>query len=144
VPLCPNYFLSQRALRIAEQNLYTAHELVQMIPLAGLDIYDQIKQLNDWTSHYLPNAPWQGSEQAYVAPAYHPRRLAEWALYTPVGASLERWEMTRKIRKFSQQQTAEADFSPDWCKGHFDDHAQHILNNFQERLYNIEHSKLDT
>ena len=134
IPLCPNYFLSQRALHIAEQNLYTAHELVQMIPLAGLSVYQQLQQMNGWTGHYLPNASWSGNSQSYVPAAFHPRRLAEWTLNTALGTYLEQWEMQRKIRKFSHQQTAESAFSPDWCKGHFDGHAQYILENFDKRV----------
>ena len=133
ISLCPNYFLTQRALYIADQNLYTAHELVQMIPLSGLDVYYHLQKANSWTGHYLPNARWSGSGQSYTPPAYHPRRLAELTLNATIGTHLEQWEMNRKIRKFSHWQTAEADFSPDWCKGHIDDHARRILENFANR-----------
>lgn len=134
IPLCPNYFLSQRALHIAEQNLYTAHELVQMVPLSGLDIYHHLQRVNEWTGHYLPNASWSNNGQGYIPSAHHLRRLAEWTLGTAIGARLEQWEMQRKIRKFRHQETAESDFSPDWCKGHFDEHARRIMNNFDKRV----------
>lgn len=134
VALCPNYFITRRALQIDQQNLYTAHELVQMIPIAGIDIYHRLQQLNLWTNEYLPNAQWSGNGHAYAPPALHPRRLAELVLNTPIGARLEQWEMQRKIYKFRHQKTAESDFSPDWCKGHFDEHAQHIMNNFNTRI----------
>ena len=134
VTLCPNYFISRRAMHIEQQNLYTAHELVQMIPIAGLDIYHHLQQLNSWTHHFLPNAQWSSNSHAYTPPHFHPRRLVELALRTPIGTRLEQWEMRRKILKFRHQQTAESDFSPDWCKGHFDEHAQHIMNNFDQRV----------
>jgi hypothetical protein len=133
ISLCPNYFLSQRALRIEDQNLYTAHELVQMIPLCGLNVYNYLQKVNGWTGHYLPNAGWSGSGQSDTPSAYHPRRLAEWTLNATFGMRLEQWEMQRKIRKLNRRQTAEANFSPDWCKGHFDDHARRILDNFENR-----------
>lgn len=137
VALCPNYFLSQRALHISDQNLYTAHELVQMVPLSGLTVYRQLQQVNEWTGSYLPNADWSGNGQSYTPSVYHPRRLAEFTLSMGLGNRLEQWEMQRKIRKFSGQQTAEADFSPDWCKGHFDEHARYILDNFDKRVKSL-------
>jgi hypothetical protein len=134
IHLCPNYFLSQRALQIDQQNLYTAHELVQMIPIAGLEVYRHLQTLNPWTKQFLPNATWSGTGRAYAPSSLHPRKLAELALRSPLGTHLEKWEMQRKIYKFRYQQSDESDFSPDWCKGHFDQHARHIMNNFDERM----------
>ena len=54
--LCPNYILAERALHFPDHNLYTAHEVVQMMPLSGLNIYAHIRQINSWTTTFLPNA----------------------------------------------------------------------------------------
>jgi hypothetical protein len=44
--LCPNFLLTENALTILDQNLYHAHEIVQMIPLYGYAIYQRMRQLN--------------------------------------------------------------------------------------------------
>ena len=68
------------------------------------------------------------------------RRLAEAALRTPVGGQLERWEMARKVRKFSQRPNdhAEAAFGAEWCKGHFDGHGRRVLAAYADRLRALE------
>lgn len=139
--VCPNYLLSERALELRERNLYTAHELAQMVPLAGLATYDRMRRLNGWTQEYLPNAlgpAWLASADLVTARA--PRRVAEVTLRSPAVDRLERWEMERKIRRFSRnrQDNVEVDFSADWCKGHFDGHGQRTLAAYADRLRTLE------
>ena len=173
--LCPNYFLSENALILQERNPFTAHELAHMVPIAGMATYHHMRQLNTWTVHFLPNAggpprhAWptagSGSFHQVAAPpgngdrAIEPRdsreigrpwrslrTLAETALQAPPGEWLERWEMARKVRKFSQQREklygsdgqAEASFCADWCKGHFENYGQRTLAAFAERLRALE------
>jgi len=139
--LCPNYLLTERALVFHERNLFTAHEVTQMVPLAGLETYRRLRQLNAWTAHFLPNAH---DPPRHVNPIPLPRQpvrtLTEAALRTPIGDRLEQWEMKRKMLKFSQQHIHQgnAALSPDWCKGHFNSHDQHILSTFVKRLQTIE------
>ncbi|HUM71626.1 MAG TPA: hypothetical protein PLK31_22595 [Chloroflexota bacterium] len=134
--LCPNYILAERALFFPEHNLYTAHEVVQMAPISGFHVYQQMRQINQWTETFLPNAvdppPVAGHGRA---PHHHLRRLAELPLRTPLGHWLDQWEMRRKIHKFQRHLPgSDAAFSPDWCKGHFDAHKQYTLTAYQNRL----------
>ncbi|MCG3211497.1 MAG: hypothetical protein FOGNACKC_05143 [Anaerolineae bacterium] len=135
--ICPNYFISKNALVFEQRTLYTAHELMQMVPLAGLDVYTRILQLNSWAANFLPNAEGVLSPEPRCQPIFQPaRRLAEVALHTPVGDRLEQWEMNRKIRKFSRRgdNHTEIAFCRDWCKGHFDGHEQRVLAAFNQRV----------
>jgi len=135
--LCPNYFLSEQALELHERNLFTAHEVAQMVPLTGLQTYQRLRALNRWTDTYLPNA--SGPPHRLAAIEMKPRRsrrLLEGALRSRLGSPLEHWEMARKMRKLGQRSNghAEAAFGPDWCKGHFGDHGQLTLERYAERL----------
>lgn len=135
--ICPNYFLTENALALAERNLFTAHELVQMVPLSGLPVYQRMRSLNDWTAEYLPNAEGPPPLAASREPGWETaRRWTEAALSSPVGARLEAWEMRRKVAKFGRQPNVyqEASFSADWCKGHFDGHGLRILDAYCGRL----------
>jgi hypothetical protein len=152
IELCPNYFVSQRALQFPEQNLYTAHELVQMVPLFGLPVYDQMRQLNQWTARFLPNAagppaatfsrlvPAPQGVARSVGTARLLRTAGERMLRSPLGKKLERWEMKRKIDKFQRHYPnwQESDFSTDRCKGHFDNHQQRTLSQYYSRFSQTE------
>jgi len=135
--LCPNYFLSERALILEERNLFTAHEVTQMVPLAGMATYQHLRDLNRWTDTFLPNATSAPRRLAAVDPGRRrTRRLLETTLRSRVCEPLERWEMDRKVRKLGSRGNghAEAAFGPDWCKGHFGDHGQATLARYAERL----------
>ncbi|GAB4515938.1 MAG: hypothetical protein OHK0046_20210 [Anaerolineae bacterium] len=143
VTLCPNYFLSESALIIEEQNLFSARELAQMVPVSGMETYDAMRRLNAWTDDYFPNAA--SAPTPYGEPAPETRRLStrllEYVLRTPPGQWIDEWEMNRKIRKLSRQpgqNPYEVDFSRDWCKGHFEGHMQRVMKAFDARLHALQ------
>ena len=54
--LCLNMFLDEEALMMSQKNLYIAHEVYQMKPLAVKEeTYDRFLQANKWASRFLPN-----------------------------------------------------------------------------------------
>ncbi|NOX63578.1 MAG: hypothetical protein GXP42_16770 [Chloroflexi bacterium] len=150
VVLCPNFFLSERALTVEPHNLFTARELAQMRPLFGMDVYTRMRRVNDWLFDFLPNAvgppPMMNGRFRLNGRfrAWRPLRgAAERVLGTRLGAKAEQWEMTRKIDKFRHQfpHQDEAAFSPDWCKGHFDGHAHRILDVYARRIDGVEEKR---
>jgi hypothetical protein len=137
--ICPNYFVSTRALLVTEHNLYTAHEMAQMIPVAGVGLYHRMREMNSWVREYLPNAG--GAPKEGPVSAAGPRfvwAVAEALLRTPPGTWLERWEMDRKVRKLESQMPAsdpvEAEFGVDWCKGHFGGYGRRTLGAMADRM----------
>ena len=103
VVLCPNYFVSQSALALPEKNLYTAREIVQMIPLFGQETYQKLREQNCWVAYFMPNATGvPPSTLNEVEPTHWLQTLLEWPLRTPLGNWLENWEQARKITKLQQ------------------------------------------
>ena len=113
-----------------------------MVPLFGQPVYDSLRRVNNWTNRYLPNAGGPPTlppqiealhQQAGRQPA---RELLEAAFATPPGRWLDRWEMTRKVRKFQRVYYGwqESNFSADICKGHFNHHQQRAIEAYARRV----------
>jgi hypothetical protein len=144
VTICPNYVISADAMEQWDHTLFTAHELAQMVPLYGLDVYRELMGVNDWAQRLLPNA--------FASPPAAPhrsigplRRALKWggerALGGKLGDALERWEMQRKVSRLSAQaadgETCAALFSPQCCKGHLEDHGSQIREAYAQRLCQV-------
>ena len=139
VRLCPNYLVTTNALTLNERSLYVAHELVQMIPLSGLETYREMLRLNDWIYDYLPNARSVPGARETVEPGDEQsliRRISEILFSLHFGSWFEKWEMNRKITRLSQEQSSsmESYFSADVCKGHIDKHGENVVTALAVRL----------
>jgi hypothetical protein len=134
--LCPNFLVSERALEVPDHSIFSAYELMQMRPIAGIDVYRRLIESNEWLRDLLPNA-----RQLAAAPEVRPDAALGWRavgalLGSPLGEGLERWEMGRKVRRLTHQpgDHSEAFFSADCCKGHFGGHRTRALAALNERL----------
>jgi hypothetical protein len=139
IRLCPNYLVTTNALKLTERSLYVAHELAQMIPLSGMEIYDEMLHLNDWIYEYLPNASgmpaWPRTVEQIMGGSMIQKSL-ELLLSLPFGTWLEKWEMNRKIQRltYEQSSSSESYFSANVCKGHIDQHGENTVMALTVRL----------
>jgi hypothetical protein len=139
IRLCPNYLITTEALELNERSLYVAHELAQMIPLSGMDMYHELRRLNDWTAEYLPNANGAPHLPDGITPETGPslfQRVSEFLLRLPWGDWLETWEMNRKIERLAREQSSsvESCFTADVCKGHIDRHGENVVTALAVRV----------
>jgi predicted nucleotidyltransferase len=52
---CMNYYIDEQQLGIIEKNIYTAIEIVTLMPLQGDSVFERFYMNNVWTQHYFPN-----------------------------------------------------------------------------------------
>jgi len=139
VQLCPNYLVTTNALELQEHSLYVAHELAQMVPLSGMEIYAETRRLNGWMADYLPNAlmvPEIPQDVKLVQKRSVMQKVLEMLFRLPFVTWFERWEMNRKIKRLSQEQSSsfESYFSADVCKGHIDRHGENVVTALAVRM----------
>jgi hypothetical protein len=136
--LCPNFILSTDHLRLSERNLFTAHEVVQMVPLQRNQWYCAFIDANGWVADFLPNAfAGQTAEGRPDPMRPMPAHLVAGLLSARVFDPLERWEMRRKVRRLSRRLEREGGsvaFSENECRGHFAAHDARILAAYRQRL----------
>jgi hypothetical protein len=134
--LCPNFLLSTDHLRLSERNLFTAHEVVQMVPLERNPWYGAFIEANGWVTDFLPNA----SARETAGPGstkWLAARLAAGLLSARVFDPVERWEMRRKVRRLRRRLEREGGsvaFSEHECRGHFAAHDARILAGYRRRM----------
>jgi hypothetical protein len=139
VRLCPNFVLSTDRLPIARHDLFTAHEIVQMVPVERSPFLDAFLDANTWTRELLPNA-----RPTLAAPFRSPPVVAR-AATTVLSAGLfdpvERWEMERKIRRLEarlQREGGSVAFTRHECRGHFGAHDVRVSAAFAARTAELE------
>jgi hypothetical protein len=135
--ICVNLLVTESALEWHPQDLYSAREMSQMIPITGMDVYQQLREENPWIEMHLPNAKSAPSN----TPKTQPRRslwqkLLELPLRGKLGDSLEKWTMNFQMKKIHHTygKGQEANFTVNLCQGNFHDHRKWTDQSFQERL----------
>lgn len=135
--ICVNLLVSDANLEWNVHDLYSARELCQMIPITGMNIYLDLRQQNDWTNTFLPNAvsapeaaPQTGLSASWL------KKLLEFSLQGKIGNMLEIWMMNFQLKKIRRTYGAgaEANFSTDLCQANFHGHRAETGAFFRERL----------
>ena len=97
---CMNYYIDEEMLLIDEKNIYTATEIVTLLPVAGSSSLEIFFETNSWAGNWFPNHNLEtvkaGSRNSWV------KRSAEW-LFNKAGSRLDdylfKWSTSRWQKK---------------------------------------------
>jgi hypothetical protein len=150
VVICPNYVLAEDALEQDQKDLFIAHEIAQMIPVYGEDLYQQFRSVNGWADQELANAKdsfYSGPDEASDGIWSALKHLTEWLLKGKLGDALESWEYRRKLRRFdadAHTPHSAAKLDESHVKGHFNDYGHPVLRQYQQRLreYGLDETRI--
>jgi hypothetical protein len=104
---CMNYYIDEAAMRIEEQNIFTATELITLIPVCGNGTMDSFYDQNNWTNSYFPNQP-IGRKSIILTRSGRFKKAVEWLLNNKAGNALDnllmrittrRWVKKEKLQK---------------------------------------------
>ena len=100
-----NYFVDEEALIIPEKNIYTAVEIVTLLPLAGTFTLNKFFEKNYWTKRWLPCYEYKRNLKTAEGGSGF-KKFIEWAFDSRAGEKLDnflcRWT-TRRWQKKEQQ-----------------------------------------
>lgn len=139
---CVNYFVDTEHLEIEEKNLFTATELVTLIPICGAETYGPFMDHNDWVKKHFPNFPPHESSTISAVKNGMFKRGIEACFNNPLGALLDRTCMKLTVgfwkRKFSAFEKDRFDIAlksrPYVSKHHPNNYQQKVLTAFEERF----------
>lgn len=89
---CLNYYVDEEAVEIEEKNIFTAVEVVTLLPARGKQSFQRFFAANQWTQKYLPNSVCKKTP-AEELPAWPLKRFLEWLMDNRVGNSIDNWLM---------------------------------------------------
>jgi predicted nucleotidyltransferase len=99
---CMNYFVDEAALEIPEKNLYTAVEIVTLIPMRGAAAFSEFRKANAWTDRWLPHSYGRVVFPEENRPSFFKRGL-EAMLNNALGDRLDRWLMKVTARRWQKK-----------------------------------------
>ena len=134
--LCPNYLITEdeKNLEISSKNIYTARELVNMVPVFNHKLYLEFMRKNNWISEFFPNFDSQTKIIPKKTPTHPSRfifllkRVGEKILGLSIFNALDSFEMHRTSKKLQNISSANAEnhFSKNCCKSHLNGHGNRI------------------
>jgi hypothetical protein len=139
--VCPNYLVDENHLRIAyHHDLFTAHQAISLVPIAGLDTFDAFVRANEaWVRAfypaYLPRPPGATLTSSRL------QRVAEGALRWSLGDEIERllsigWRF-HLGRRAASAPRPDLVLDPGILKLHLSDHRRRVLDKFAGRLRSL-------
>jgi len=96
---CVNYFVDETHLEIEEKNLFTATELVTLLPLYNHDAYKAVIHSNGWVRHFFPNFECAAPDGQQAKRSAIVRNTME-LLIAPVSVLFDRFFMWISLRRW--------------------------------------------
>lgn len=144
---CVNYFIDTNHLEIEEKNLFTATELVTLLPACDDGLYQRFFEANGWVKDYYPNSKPRKIGIDVSTTKSKRKMLLEGLLNNPVGSALDklflRLTLKRWAAKFGHLNHADFDVAMKSRKYVSKHHPQNfqrkVISAYEEGMESFEH-----
>lgn len=139
---CCNYFVDEEHLEIEEKNLFTATELVTLLPLYNHDAYQDMITSNSWVNIFFPNFRCLRTDQFQRVHSSIAKNVVELVI-TPVSLLLDKIFMWISLQRWNRI------YGKQYCKEDFEiafKTRRHVSKNhpshYQKRILDLYQCKL--
>lgn len=99
---CVNYFIDTNHLEIPDKNIFTATEILTLIPAYNKDVFKSFVQKNNWTKQYLPNKLPAGNNLENAS-KHTLKKAIEYSLNNQLGSYLDSLFMKLTLKKWKKK-----------------------------------------
>ncbi|NWG28611.1 MAG: nucleotidyltransferase domain-containing protein [Ignavibacteriaceae bacterium] len=143
---CINYFVDSETLEIQEKNIFTATELVTLLPTFGKSIYDQLYEKNLWVKEYYPNFPKRDTNDVLDRKNGIMKSFLEWLFGRRIGDKLDDFAMAlfdwfnrNKYKNYDREDfTLAFKSSKKESKHHPKFFQKKVLQEFEQKIKSLE------
>jgi hypothetical protein len=100
---CMNYYIDEEALLIGEQNIFTATELITLVPVCGNGNMDRFFAVNNWTHVYFPNSTPKNDHPTFSHHSWI-KRIMERCFNNRLGDALDNYLMKVTSKRWKQKE----------------------------------------
>jgi hypothetical protein len=145
---CMNYYVDEHQLEIVEKTIYTAIEIVTLIPLQGDNVFERFYTANLWTRDYLPNKIMRLSSAERVKDSFF-KRFIEMLFNNSFGnivddallkITADRWHKKTLANKMNSKGIImEIDTNKHYAKPDPKNFQQKLLKRYESKIARILH-----
>jgi hypothetical protein len=144
---CVNYFIDTNHLQIEEQNLFSATELITLLPTYGQLLYPKFWQANNWVKQYYPNSAPRPYTHLPIGKGNWLKNGMEWVLNKTIASRIDKWCMQKTIKHWVKNYSAQIeadDFKIAFksttytSKHHPNQFQKKVLEKLNEKIANYE------
>lgn len=130
---CVNYFVDENHLQIEEKNIFTATELITLLPMVNGDLYHRLIAENEWVNKFYPQFFHSDSNITDLSRSSF-RNTSEKVLKGSFGNRLDKYFMRITLKKWQKKFGFLSNEDFDVAMKTTTNVSKHHPNNFQKKV----------